>query len=254
MTSCLLLVFLTFAGCGQTGVGTPVGDPLDIIRTLPHDRSAYTQGFLYHDGVFYESTGLYGESTVRRVDVESGEVLQSHALSSEYFGEGLTRLGDRLYQLTWRERTGFIYDIDTLEPIGTFRYDSDGWGLATDGTYLILSDGTYLLRFIDPANFQVVRTLEVTDSGRVVSALNELEWVRGEIWANVYEQDRIVRIDPGTGEVVGWLDTTDLRSWWDDRRGAEVANGIAYDPETDRLWVTGKRWPHVFEVARPGDP
>ncbi len=220
---------------------------------MPHDRAAYTQGLVYLDGVFFESTGLYGASTARRVDAGTGEVIVRHDLEPRFFGEGLTHLNGLLYQLTWRENTGFIYAAPSLEPVGTFRYEGEGWGLATDGTSLILSDGTYRLRFLDPETFQVTRTIEVNDEGRVVYALNELEWVDGEIWANVWQEDNIARIDPETGGVRGWVNVRGLLSAWDRARGAEVANGIAYDSVADRLWVTGKNWPRIFEVRRPMD-
>lgn len=226
-------------------------DRLPLVAELPHDADAYTQGLLFHDGFFYESTGLNGASSLRKVDIATGEVQARVDLDSIYFGEGLAILGDRAYQLTWRNRVAFVYDIDTFELLGSHPVAGEGWGLTTDGTHLILSDGTHHLRFLDPATFDVVRTLQVTADGRIVNQLNELEWVRGEIWANIYLQDLIARIDPDTGAVTGWVSTEGLLSRWDRLTGAEVANGIAYDSIGDRLWVTGKRWPKVFQVERP---
>jgi glutaminyl-peptide cyclotransferase len=241
---------MLLSACGTQTAPAAVGEMLHVVRSHPHDRSAYTQGFLFRDGYFYESTGLYGRSSVRRVEVETGEVVARHDLPREYFGEGLAALDGLLYQLTWREQTGFIYHVETLEPLGTFRYEGEGWGLTTDGSHLIMSDGTYRLRFLDPTSFQVVHTLEVRDGERLVGRLNELAWVQGEVWANVWQTDEIARIDPATGRVLGWLDVAGLVSRWDRLRGAEVANGIAYDSLTQRTWVTGKRWPRVFEVER----
>ncbi len=246
----LLLAFVVGACAGQSEAA-PNADRLPVIAELPHDPEAYTQGFLFHDGFFYESTGLNGASSLRRVDIETGSVQAKVDLDSVYFGEGLAVLGDRAYQLTWRNRIAFVYDIDTFELLGSHPIAGEGWGLTTDGTHLILSDGTYLLRFLDPATFEVVRTLQVTAADRVVNQLNELEWVRGEIWANIYLQDRIARIDPASGVVTGWVSTEGLLSRWERLAGAEVANGIAYDSVGDRLWVTGKLWPKVFQVERP---
>ena len=250
-TSVALLLALALSACARQSAAVPDADRLPVIAELPHDREAYTQGFLFHDGSFYESTGLSGASSLRRVDIATGSVQARVDLDSIYFGEGLAVLGDRAYQLTWRNRIAFVYDVDTFELLGSHEIAGEGWGLTTDGTYLILSDGTYLLRFLDPATFEVVRTLQVTADDRVVNQLNELEWVRGEIWANIYLQDRIARIDPGTGAVTGWVSTEGLLSRWERLTGAEVANGIAYDSIGDRLWVTGKLWPKVFQVERP---
>lgn len=249
----LILVALSIVpgACGVNAPGPVRGETLTVIRSVPHDSDSYTQGLVVRDGVFYESSGLYGESSVREVEVETGEVLQARPLSDRYFGEGLVALGDRLYQVTWREGTGFVYEAETLDSLGTFRYTGEGWGLTTDGSHLILSDGTYRLRYLDPKTFQVTHSVDVTDDGRAIFALNELEWVRGEIWANVWQEDSIARIDPASGEVVGWMNVAGYLSWWDRVRGAEVANGIAYDAASGRLWVTGKNWPHVFEVELP---
>lgn len=247
----LFLGVTALGGCSDAPSEPAFGETLEVIETLPHDSDAYTQGFLVRDGLFYESTGQYGASSVRKVEPETGEILAEHRLSDAYFGEGLVALGDRLFQLTWREQTGFVYDAASLEPLGTFGYRGEGWGLTTDGSHLIVSDGTYRLKFIDPTTSAVTRVVEVQDQGRFIYALNELEWIRGEIWANVWQQDNIARIDPGTGNVLGWVNVAGYLSWWDRLRGAEVANGVAYDSIANRLWVTGKNWPRVYEVEVP---
>ncbi|MQA89492.1 MAG: glutaminyl-peptide cyclotransferase [Gemmatimonas sp.] len=246
-----LILAILLSGCAP---GTPEplqGDRLEVMQTLQHDLGAYTQGLIVRDGYFWESTGLNGASSLRRIDATSGEILERRELPERFFGEGLAALEGRLYQLTWRHGIGFIYGAKALDSIGTFAYSGEGWGLTTDGSQLIMSDGTYRLRFLHPETFEVTRVLEVSDRGRAVFALNELEWVDGEIWANIWQQDNIARIDPSTGEVVGWLNVGGFISWWDRVRGAEVANGIAYDSVSGRLWVTGKNWPRIYEVRLP---
>lgn len=214
----------------------------------PHDTAAFTQGLVYHAGALYESTGRYAQSSVRKLDPATGEVLRRVDLPPEYFGEGLALLDGKLFQVTWREQTGFVYDVETLERVGTFSYDGEGWGLTTDGTHLVLSDGSDRLRFLDPGTFAVVRTLEVKDAGRFVDKLNELEWVDGEIWANLFQTTRIARIDPATGQVKGWIDVGSLvpPALLGDHEA--VPNGIAYDAEGGRLFLTGKLWPVIYQV------
>ena len=220
-----------------------------VVAEYPHDRGAFTQGLVYVDGVFYEGTGLYGESTLRRVDPETGEVLQAVRLSEEYFGEGIAVLDDRIYQLTWKNGVCIVFDRESFEVVDAFRYLTEGWGLTTDGERLIMSDGTARLFVRDPETFDVLDIIYVSDGIRTVTNLNELEIVDGEIWANVWKTDRIARIDPETGHVTGWIDLSELLSKQDRRKHpVDVLNGIAYDPETDRLFVTGKRWPKLFEI------
>jgi glutamine cyclotransferase len=220
----------------------------ELVNAWPHDRAAFTQGLVLHDGKFLESTGQYGQSSLRRVEMETGRVLQKVDVAPQYFAEGMTLLGGKIYQLTWENQLGFIYDPATFERTGTFRYDGQGWGLTSDGRSLILSDGTSQLRFIDPETFAVRRTVNVTDRGRPVRDLNELEYVKGEIFANVWHMDRIARIDPETGRVTGWIDLSGLLPPAE-RGGSEaVLNGIAYDADADRLFVTGKLWPKLFEI------
>jgi glutamine cyclotransferase len=228
--------------------GTPV-QGFTVVQSYPHDPGAFTQGLVFADGEFYESTGLYGESSVRRVEIATGKVLQRRAVDRQYFAEGLALVGDALVQLTWQHQLGFVYDRKTIAPRSTFTYKTEGWGLAYDVKGgLVLSDGSDALFFLDPKTHNVVRTLRVTDAGRPVTDLNELEWIEGEIWSNVWQTDRIARIDPKTGAVNAWVDLTLL--WPQARRTppADVLNGIAYDPAAKRIFVTGKKWPKVYEI------
>lgn len=230
------------------GTTAPASYSYEVIHRWPHDPTAFTQGLVFRNGEFLESTGLNGRSSLRNVDLSTGRVLHKKSLPAEYFAEGLAVIGARAYQLTWKNEKGFIYDADTFESLGEFAYAGEGWGLTTDGTLLIVSDGTAWLRFIDPVTFRVVRTIEAVASGKPVDRLNELEWVKGEIFANVWQTDTVVRIDPMSGVVRGLIDFSNLRSRTERWQEADAMNGIAYDPEHDRLFVTGKRWPAVFEV------
>jgi glutamine cyclotransferase len=228
--------------------GAPV-QGFTVVQTYPHDPGAFTQGLVFADGEFYESTGLNGESSVRRVEIASGKVLQSRRVDAKYFAEGLALVGDELLQLTWQSKIGFVYDRKTFAPRRTFTYKTEGWGLAYDVKGgLVLSDGSDQLFFLDPKTYRVTRTLRVTDAGRPISQLNELEWIEGEIWANVWQSDRIARIDPKTGAVNAWVDLTLL--WPQSRRTppADVLNGIAYDAAQKRIYVTGKKWPRLYEI------
>ncbi|MGH2532933.1 MAG: glutaminyl-peptide cyclotransferase [Thermomicrobiales bacterium] len=220
-----------------------------VVEEYPHDPDAYTQGLVYVDGELFEGTGLEGESTLRRVNLETGDVLQIHKLDADLFGEGIAVMEDRIYQLTWTSHVGFVYDRKTFEELETFDYPTEGWGLATDGEALIMSDGTSRLYFRDPETFDEIDHVDVRDGGIPVPYLNELEYIDGEVWANVYRTDFVARIDPATGKVIGWIDFTGLLS--EDIREeyqVDVLNGIAHDPETDRLFVTGKLWPKLFEI------
>lgn len=220
-----------------------------IVAEYPHDPDAFTQGLSIHNGGLYEGTGLEGESTLRRVDLESGEVLQSRELDDEYFGEGIAVMNDRIYQLTWQSRTCFVYDQETFDLLGTFSYEGEGWGLTADGERLIMSDGTSRLVFRDPETFAELGQIDVRDAGIPVSRLNELEYVEGEIWANVWQTDRVARIDPTSGLVTGWIDLSGLLSPEERQtHTVDVLNGIAYDAETGRVFVTGKWWPKLFEI------
>ena len=220
-----------------------------VIHSFPHDPTAFTQGLLYDNGFLYESTGQYGQSSLRKVELETGAVVQLHQLDDRFFAEGLALFGNRLLQLTWRANKGFAYRLDSFEPLAEFAYTTEGWGLTYDGELLVMSDGSATLYFRDPFTFAEVSRVAVVAQGRPVSQLNELEWVAGEVFANIWQTDTIARIDPATGQVAGWIDLTGLLSNAD-RRGsnAEVLNGIAYDSEGERLFVTGKWWPKLYQI------
>lgn len=224
-----------------------------VVATFPHDTGAYTQGLVYVGGTLYESTGQYGRSEVRTIDLSTGRVISSHALANDRFGEGLAMLGDTLYQLTWKSGIGYTYDAKTLAPLDSFTYAGEGWGLATDGQRLIMSDGTATLRFLDPATSAVVSEVTVRDKGAPLTQINELEWVHGALYANVYQSDWIVRIDPETGAVQQWIDLAGLLSS-SERAGTDVLNGIAYDDNSGHFLVTGKLWPTMFELEFPAAP
>jgi glutamine cyclotransferase len=219
-----------------------------VVRSYPHDRTSFTQGLIVRDGFFYEGTGLHGRSALRKVKIETGEVLQHEALEEQYFGEGITEWQGSLYQLTWQSQIGFVYDANTFRRTKIFTYKGEGWGLTHDGTRLILSDGTPKLRFLDPSTLKETGSVVVRDARRPVEDLNELEFVKGEILANVWQTDRIARIDPADGRVTGWIDLTGLMSAAERGTTDAVLNGIAYDAAADRLFVTGKLWPRIFEI------
>ena len=221
-----------------------------VVRSYPHDPKAFTQGLEYFDGFLYEGTGLKGRSTVRKVELETGKVVQQETIHPQYFGEGITISQGKLFQVTWQDRMGFVYDAKTLKPVRTFTYFGEGWGLTHDPGGLIMSDGSSTLRFLELTRFQERRRLKVTDGGVPVERLNELEWVRGEIWANVFETDFIVRISPKDGRVLGWIDLKGLMGAPTAKLSAEaVLNGVAYDSQKNRIFVTGKLWPRVFEIV-----
>jgi glutamine cyclotransferase len=219
-----------------------------VVKTYPHDKHAFTQGLEFHDGLFYEGTGLEGKSSIRKVELNTGRVLKIKKLPEAYFGEGITLWKDQIYQLTWRSGVCFVYDKETFEKKREFRYQTEGWGLTHDGKYLIMSDGTSTLYFRDPDTFTIVKKLEVKEKEVPVTSLNELEYMKGEIYANVWQTDLIVRISPETGKVLGWIDLTGLLSESEQTPDTDVLNGIAYDAEKDRLFVTGKNWPKLLEI------
>jgi glutamine cyclotransferase len=223
-------------------------DTYRVVHTYSHDPEAYTQGLVFVDGHLYESTGLNGRSSLRMVDLETGRVLQRATVPSQYFAEGLAPWGSTLIQLTWRSHVVFVYDRFSFRLLRTMQYPGEGWGLTEDGKNLILSDGTATLHFLDPQTLREVRRIEVKDRGSPVAQLNELEYVRGEIYANVWHTDRIARISPATGQVLGWIDLTGLLSPDEVSDPEAVLNGIAYDAVRNRLFVTGKLWPKLFEI------
>lgn len=239
----------------------------EIVNTYNHDKKAFTQGLVFKDGFLYEGTGEKGRSSLRKVELETGKVLEKRDLAKEYFGEGLTILGDTIYQLTWQEGTAFSYDINDFKLLREFRFNGEGWGLTNDGTNLIMSDGTHILKFIDPENFQVVRKMAVfREDNQPLYLLNELEYINGEIWANIWQSEQtmtsttqgrmpnigkpnyIARIDPTSGRVVGWIDLNNISPEDSGDDYENVLNGIAYDEKTGRIFVTGKNWKKLFEI------
>jgi glutaminyl-peptide cyclotransferase len=248
------LLLIGLAACQQGATADEGGTWIpEVVARYPHDSNAFTQGLLFHDDKLYESTGSpegqgRPQSSLRRVDIETGRIERIKSLDSRLFGEGLALVDDRLYQLTWQAGEALVHRLDDFRLIETFRYDGQGWGLTYDGEQLIMSDGTATLRFIDPADFSVQRTVTVTRDGAPQIDLNELEYIDGEVWANIWYQDRVARIDPADGRIVGWIDLSALYPASQRPRDA-VVNGIAWDPGSDRLFVTGKNWPAIFEIA-----
>ena len=221
---------------------------LKVLETFPHDTNAYTQGLFFHDGRMYESSGLYGVSFFRELDFKRGTTTRSFNIAPRYFAEGAVVLDGRLYLLTWQEKMVFVYDIDTFRQLGTLYNPREGWGLTTDGRYLIMSDGTSNIYFLDPVNFGEVRKIEVSDNKRKINYLNELEYIEGDIWANVYGEDYIVIIDTVTGNVKSVVDCTGLLHPSLRTKDTDVLNGIAYDPSSKSVYLTGKLWPRLFRV------
>lgn len=233
---------------GLAGYGAWAESGYRVVHVYPHDPQAFTQGLIYLDGHLYESTGLNGHSTLREVDLETGRVIREISIPPQYFGEGLTNWGNTLVQLTWKAHLGFVYDRNTFQLIRTFHYPWQGWGLTQDGRHLILSDGSATLHFLNPRTFAEVRSIHVTDHGKPVEELNELEYIRGEIYANVWMTNKIVRISPVTGRVLGTINLTGLLPAIEVRSQDAVLNGIAYDAAHNRLFVTGKLWPRLFQI------
>lgn len=239
----------------------------EIVNTYKHDPKAFTQGLVFHDGFLYESTGQEGESSLRKVETASGKVLQKHELADDVFAEGMTILGDKIYQISWRDGICFVYNLSDLKPLQELRYNGEGWGLTNDGTNLIMSDGTHLLKFVDPQTFKVVRALPVfQEADKPLYLLNELEYVKGEIWANIWHSEEkttgttqgnlpnigkpnyIARISPETGKVVGWIDLAGISPEDSGENSENTLNGIAYDAANDKIFVTGKNWKKLFEI------
>lgn len=229
--------------CSQSG-DVPVYT-YKIVNVYPHDRNAFTQGLVFEEGVLYEGTGINGRSSLRKVELKTGNILKIHELPDYYFGEGVTVHGDKIIQLTWKSQTGFVYDKDTFELLQKFTYPTEGWGITHDGNCLIMSDGTSTLHFLNSKTFKEIYQLEVYDKKGPVYKLNELEYIQGEIYSNVWQTNRIARIAPQTGQVIGWIDLKGLKEL---NVQGSVLNGIAYDSNNDRLFVTGKLWPKLFEI------
>jgi len=242
----LVVGLVAFVLLSNKPANTPTQYTYNVVNIFPHDTNAFTQGLVIDNGVLYEGTGLHGQSSLRRVDLETGEVLQLHALSNEFFGEGITVFGDKIIQLTWQSHKGFVYDRNTFDLLQSFTYPTEGWGITHNGTQLIMSDGTANLYFLDPETFETVGRIIVNDAGPV-TRLNELEYIEGEIYANIWKKEKIAIIDPHTGNVRAWIDLTGIG-------GSEstdidsVLNGIAYDANQDRLFVTGKMWSKLYEI------
>jgi glutamine cyclotransferase len=224
----------------------PLRYTYDVVAVYPHDKNAFTQGLVIENGVLYESTGLYGNSTLRRVELETGKILQTYALPNQFFGEGITIFDDTIIQLTWQSHRGFVYDKHSFELLREFTYPTEGWGITNNGTTLIMSDGTATLDFLDPETFEKVGQIEVHDAGPVTN-LNELEYIHGQVYANILGEEKIAVINPQTGQVNEWIDLKGINN--QENQGTErVLNGIAYDIEGDRLFVTGKMWSQLFQI------
>jgi glutaminyl-peptide cyclotransferase len=242
----VLIGGLLFGLSAQTAPSTPVYG-YRIVHVYPHDPEAFTQGLEYRDGFLYEGTGMNGKSSIRKVELETGKVLQQAPLDSSYFGEGITVSGDRLLELTWQSKRGFVYDLNSFKVIREFEYPGEGWGLTHDTRQIYMSDGSEQIRVWNTSTLQEMRRIRVHDGDRAIDSLNELEFVHDEIYANVWQTDRIARIDPADGHVTGWIDLSGLLSA-EEQLSADVLNGIAYDSRNDRLFVTGKLWPKLFEI------
>lgn len=255
MRTLLLAAFLAAVSCSPSTGPAPVAQAapvtpaysFDVVATYPHDPAAFTQGLLIEDGQLYESTGQEGTSWVRKVDLATGNVLQQQAIDPQYFGEGMVIWDDRIITLTWRHQKGFILDKETFAPEGEWTYEGEGWGLTRDNKQIYMSDGTHQIRKLDPVTLKETGRIDVKMNGQPVAKLNELEFVKGEIWANVFETDRIVRIDPATGNVTGVVFLRGLLTPIE-RNKTDVLNGIAWDSAADKIYVTGKLWPKLFEI------
>lgn len=231
----------------------------EVVNKYKHDSKAFTQGLMFYDGFLYESTGHYGESTLRKVELETGKVLQKYDVPEDFFAEGMTIFNDKIYQLTWQEGVAFVYDMD-FKLLKEIPYAGDGWGLTHDGTNLIMSDGTHVIRFVDPETFKTVRTITVLrENGQPLMNINELEYVKGEIWANIWHSEqinlpnRIARINPQDGKLLGWINLDGISPEDVKNEPENTLNGIAYDEATDRIFVTGKRWKNLYEIRLRGN-
>ena len=256
--SSFALILLFYYGCKKEDAPKPSEQPpitapsvpvdgYEVVATFPHDKEAFTEGLQYYNGFLYESTGLNGQSHLRKVDLKTGKVLQNIDLANEYFGEGITIFNSKIYQLTYQTQVGFIYDLKSFKLLQQWKCMGEGWSLTNDGTNLIMSNGTEKIQYLDPNTMSAIRTIEVTSDGMPVLNVNELEYINGEIWANIWRTTRIARIDPQTGKVKGWLEMNGLLTSAE-LQTVDVLNGIAYDKEHDKIFVTGKNWPKLFEI------
>jgi len=226
---------------------SPLHYTYEIVNTYPHDESAFTEGLAFEDGFLYESTGLQGDSSLRCIELETGRILQIHSLSSEFFGEGMTIFNNKIIQLTWLSHKGFVYNKTSFDLLEEFNYSTEGWGITNNGSLLIMSDGTSNLYFLNPETFEKVGQVAVRDDSGPVTEINELEYIKGDVYANIWLQERIAIINPQTGQVKAWIYFTGIQTMMN-RSGDDVLNGIAYDADGDRLFITGKKWPELFEI------
>lgn len=243
-----LLAVVLVCSCSDSKTSKVPVYSYKIVNIYPHDPNAFTQGLVFEKGVLYEGTGHHGKSTLRKVDLETGSVLKLHRLLARFFGEGLTVYGDKIIQLTWRSNVGFVYDKDSFELLQKFDYPAEGWGITHDGEHLITSDGTSTLRFLHPQTFEQIGRLEVHDDNGPVTGINELEYIQGQVFANIWRKNRIAVISLRTGRVTAWINLRGLLPLRDRLRRVNVLNGIAYDADNGRLFVTGKLWPKLFEI------
>jgi glutamine cyclotransferase len=246
----IMLVIPVWYTCSRTN-SEAENEPVysyEIAAVYPHDPSAFTQGLVYYNGFLYEGTGLHGASSLRQVRLDDGLIIKGLLLPEQYFGEGITIVDNRIIQLTWKEYTGFVYDLDSFTQLEQFTYPTEGWGLTFDGQYLIMSDGTSTLTFLDPKDYSQVKQIAVTSKTGPIEHLNELEYIDGVIYANIWQSDQVVLINPKNGDVIGWIDFSDLRSHLNAEHQIDVLNGIAFNPDTGQLLITGKLWPSIFAV------
>jgi glutaminyl-peptide cyclotransferase len=244
----IIIIFIIQTGFAQIVNNSTAVLQYEIIDIYPHDSKAFIQGLVWKDGFLYEGTGLYGESSLRKVGLETGKVLQQYNLPGKYFGEGITIFENKIYQLTWKEQTGFIYDLETFQLLETFSYEHEGWGITNNGECLIISDGSSILRFIDPVTMAEIRQVKVHEKQRLVDRINELEYIQGKVFANIWQTDKIAIINPETGEILSWLDLTSVMDLLETNQKIDVLNGIAYNPNTDELFISGKLWPKMFMI------
>ena len=243
-----LCLFYNSACSSENSSSVNIVREVVVINTYPHDKEAFTQGLAFSNGSLYESTGLHGKSSLRKVNLKTGEVEKIHKLSDHLFGEGITILDKKIYQLTWRSKTGIIYELESFKVLGFFDYPFEGWGITNDKKNLIISNGSPNIFYYDPESFEQIRKIKVTDRGEPVSLINELEYIDGKIYANIWRSNKIISIDPDNGKVIDWYDLSDLRKQVQGKNKIDVLNGIAFDSENGRIYVTGKLWPKLFEI------